>query len=89
VSFRRELYAPRGGPNGGDGGDGGSVYVDAVAGLNTLADYRYTRKFDAERGENAWVPNAPAKSGADLHIRVPVGTMIYRCRLPRNCSAIW
>ncbi len=77
VSFRRELYAPRGGPNGGDGGDGGSIYVDAVAGLNTLADYRYTRKFDAERGENGMGTECTGKSGADLHIRVPVGTVIY------------
>ncbi len=77
VSFRRELYAPRGGPNGGDGGDGGSIYVDAVAGLNTLADYRYTRKFDAERGENGMGTECTGKSGADLHIRVPVGTVVY------------
>lgn len=77
VSFRRELYAPRGGPNGGDGGDGGSVYVDAVAGLNTLADFRYTRIFEAPRGENGSGTECTGKSGADLHIRVPVGTVIY------------
>ncbi|MHB8473202.1 MAG: Obg family GTPase CgtA [Gammaproteobacteria bacterium] len=77
VSFRRELYAPRGGPNGGDGGDGGSVYVDAVAGLNTLADFRYTRIFEARRGENGSGTECTGKGGADLHIRVPVGTVIY------------
>lgn len=77
VSFRREMYAPRGGPNGGDGGDGGSVYVDAVAGLNTLADFRYARTFEAQRGENGSGTECTGKSGADLHIRVPVGTMVY------------
>jgi len=77
VSFRRELYAPRGGPNGGDGGDGGSIYVDAVAGLNTLADFRYTRSFEAKRGENGMGTDCTGRSGEDLHIRVPVGTIIY------------
>ena len=52
VSFRREKYVPRGGPNGGDGGDGGDVYMKADVNLNTLVDYRFTKFYQAGRGEN-------------------------------------
>ncbi len=52
ISFRREKYVPKGGPDGGDGGDGGDVYVVADDNTNTLVDYRFTRRYDAKRGEN-------------------------------------
>lgn len=77
VSFRREKYIPRGGPNGGDGGDGGSVFLVADSGLNTLADFRVTRSFRAERGDNGAGSEMTGKSGADLTIPVPVGTLVY------------
>ena len=77
VSFRREKFIPRGGPDGGDGGDGGSVYLLADAGLNTLADFRYDRRFRARRGENGAGRNCTGKSGEDLEVRVPAGTLVY------------
>ncbi|MDH5802560.1 MAG: Obg family GTPase CgtA, partial [Gammaproteobacteria bacterium] len=76
VSFRREKYIPKGGPDGGDGGDGGSVYLEADTGLNTLADFRYQRKFRAERGQNGMGKNCTGKKGEDLVVRVPVGTVV-------------
>ncbi len=76
VSFRREMYAPRGGPDGGDGGDGGSIYLVADVGLNTLADYRYTRRFRAERGQNGAGRNCTGRSAHDLRLKVPVGTSV-------------
>lgn len=76
VGFRREKFIPLGGPDGGDGGDGGSVYLIADSGLNTLADFRYTRRFDAERGQNGMGRDCTGKSGADSHIQVPVGTVV-------------
>lgn len=77
ASFRREKYIPRGGPDGGDGGDGGSVILKADAGLNTLIDFRYTRYFRAEHGEQGMGRQMTGKSAADLYIRVPVGTAVY------------
>lgn len=77
VSFRREKYVPFGGPDGGDGGDGGSVYLVGAEGLNTLADFRYKRRFAAERGQKGMGQNRTGKSGEDLLIPVPVGTVIY------------
>jgi len=77
VSFRREKYIPFGGPDGGDGGDGGSIYLVADAELNTLADYRFTRRFQAERGQKGMGANCTGRSGADLHIIAPVGTMVW------------
>ncbi len=76
VSFRREKYEPEGGPNGGDGGKGGSVYVVADRNLNTLIEYRYTRKFLAERGENGGSSDCYGKGGKDIFMHVPVGTII-------------
>jgi GTP-binding protein len=76
VSFRREKYIPFGGPDGGDGGDGGSVWLVADAGINTLVDFRHNRKFPAQRGENGRGRNCTGKSGADLVVAVPVGTMV-------------
>jgi GTP-binding protein len=77
VSFRREKYIPFGGPDGGDGGDGGSVYLEAESAMNTLVDFRHNRKFSAERGQNGMGNNRTGKSGADLVIKVPVGTLVH------------
>lgn len=76
VSFRREKYIPKGGPNGGDGGDGGSVYLLADVNLNTLVDLRYQRVHRAERGQNGMGRDMKGRAGADLVIRVPVGTRV-------------
>jgi len=76
ATFRREKYEPRGGPSGGDGGKGGSVYVIADGNLNTLVDYRFTRTFRGERGENGRSADCYGKHGEDLLLRVPVGTVI-------------
>jgi GTP-binding protein len=76
VSFRREKYVPRGGPDGGDGGRGGSVVLLADRNLNTLIDYRYTRIYRAEHGENGRGADCFGKGGADLVLRVPVGTVV-------------
>jgi GTP-binding protein len=76
ASFRREKYVPRGGPNGGDGGRGGSVYLVADANLNTLIDYRHERIFRAQNGENGRGSDCYGKSGRDIHLRVPVGTIV-------------
>jgi len=76
VSFRREKYIPRGGPDGGDGGDGGSVYLIADPNLNTLVDFRHQRRFRAERGQGGRGRNMTGRGGKDLLIRVPVGTRV-------------
>ena len=76
ASFRREKFIPFGGPDGGDGGRGGSIYAIADRNLNTLIDYRYTRMFRAERGENGRGSDCYGKGGDDLELRVPVGTVI-------------
>ncbi|TCJ96116.1 GTP-binding protein [Volucribacter psittacicida] len=74
VSFRREKYIPKGGPDGGDGGDGGDVYLLADENLNTLIDYRFEKRFAAERGENGRSSNCTGHRGKDIILRVPVGT---------------
>ncbi len=76
VSFRREKYIPRGGPDGGDGGDGGSIYLKANESLTTLADYRHKRIFSAENGQPGMGKGRTGISGNDLYIEVPVGTRI-------------
>lgn len=76
ASFRREKYEPEGGPSGGDGGRGGNVHVVADRNLNTLIEFRYTRKFLAERGENGASKDRYGKGGEDIILHVPVGTMI-------------
>ncbi len=76
VSFRREKYIPFGGPDGGDGGDGGSVILLGDASLNTMIDYRYTRKFRAEAGSPGKGRNCTGKAGEDLTLPVPIGTTI-------------
>ena len=77
VSFRREKYIPFGGPDGGDGGDGGSVFVVADDNLNTLIDLRFTRTFRAENGQAGMGRNMTGKSGEDLEIPLPKGTIVY------------
>lgn len=77
LSFRREKYIERGGPDGGDGGHGGSVYLVADPSLNTLADFRMARKFKAEGGEGGSGRNKTGKSGDDLEINVPCGTVVH------------
>lgn len=77
LSFRREKYIPRGGPDGGDGGDGGSVFLRANEGLNTLADFRHRRKFKAERGQNGAGRNCAGPKGSDCTIDVPIGTIAH------------
>ncbi len=76
LSFRREKYVPKGGPDGGDGGDGGSVYMQAENDLNTLVDYRYQRRYKAENGEPGRGSDCTGKKGEDLYLKVPVGTTI-------------
>jgi len=77
MSFRREKYIPRGGPDGGDGGDGGSVFIVADVNVNTLVDFRFTRQFKAKNGEPGAGRNLTGKSGEDIYIKVPPGTMVY------------
>lgn len=76
VSFRREKYVPNGGPDGGDGGKGGDVIFVVDKGMNTLADYRHRRKFAAQPGEEGGKRNCHGKSGEDLILKVPEGTVI-------------
>lgn len=77
VSFRREKFIPFGGPDGGDGGDGGSIYLQATKSLNTLMTYRYTRSYNAERGEDGAGANRTGKAGDDLYLEVPLGTQVF------------
>ncbi len=75
-SFRREKYIAKGGPDGGDGGDGGSVYLEADENLNTLVDYRFTKKFFAQNGEGGRGTNCTGQKGEDLILPVPIGTSV-------------
>ena len=77
VSFRREKYIELGGPDGGDGGDGGSVYLIGDVNLNTLVDFRYSRRYKAENGGTGGRRRMTGKSGDDLYIKVPLGTVVY------------
>lgn len=76
VAFRREKYVAAGGPDGGDGGKGGDVYFEVESGMNTLADFRYKKKFIAEDGQKGDGGNRYGKSGNDLYVKVPAGTLI-------------
>src|SRR5580658_3219247 len=75
-SFRREWRVPLGGPDGGDGGRGGDVYVRADANLSTLLDYTYRDSWEAERGEHGMGSNKTGRSGADVVLPVPPGTLV-------------
>jgi GTP-binding protein len=77
LSFRREKYIPKGGPDGGDGGDGGDVVLVTDGGLNTLVDFRYKRRFRAESGRPGAGSDCTGRRGADLEVRVPAGTQVY------------
>src|SRR5262249_29388394 len=77
VSFRREKFIEFGGPNGGDGGNGGDVIAEAVEGLNTLIDYRYQQHFKAKTGGGGMGKDRHGANGADIVLKVPVGTQIY------------
>jgi len=77
MSFRREKYIEFGGPDGGDGGDGGSVYLIGDTNLNTLADFRFTRSYRAEGGEQGKRRNMTGGSGEDIYVKVPLGTLVY------------
>lgn len=77
VSFRREKYVEFGGPDGGDGGDGGSIYLRARDGVNTLADFRFQRSFQAQSGQAGEGRNKRGKSGEDMIIDVPIGTQVF------------
>ena len=76
ASFRREKYIQYGGPDGGDGGRGGSVILEAESGLNTLVDFRHQRKYKAQNGQGGSGRNMTGRSGEDIVIRVPLGTIV-------------
>lgn len=95
VSFRREKYIPRGGPDGGDGGKGGDVAIVADNSLSSLLDFKYKKSYVAERGEHGQGSNCTGKNGKDIKIRVPVGTVIKDAEtneiiedLTRDCQEI-
>ena len=77
LSFRREAFVEFGGPDGGDGGRGGHVVVEAVAGLNTLIDFRYRRHYKAGRGQHGMGRNRTGATGKDIVLKVPAGTQIF------------
>lgn len=76
ITFRREKYIPKGGPDGGDGGDGGSVYLIASDNVNTLVDFRYHSTHRAERGRNGMRANSKGRQGEDCYVQVPTGTLV-------------
>lgn len=80
VSFRREKYVASGGPDGGDGGKGGSIYFTVNPDMNTLLDFRYKKIFKAQNGENGSGSHCYGKSGEDLYIGVPLGTIVKDAR---------
>jgi len=77
VGFRREKFIEFGGPNGGDGGRGGNVWVECVANLNTLLDYRYQQHFKAKKGGNGMGQNRTGAGGADVVLKLPPGTQVF------------
>ncbi len=77
LAFRREIRVPRGGPSGGDGGHGGSIYVIASPHINTLINYRFHPEFEAQRGGHGEGSNCTGKTGLDLELQVPIGTLVY------------
>lgn len=83
ISFRREKYVAAGGPDGGDGGKGGDIYFEVDPNSNTLIDFRYKKKFKAENGKNGEGANRYGKSGEDLIIQVPIGTVVKDAKTNR------
>ena len=77
LSFRREKFVPRGGPDGGDGGDGGGIYLIVDEGLNTLVDFRHSRLFRAKSGQAGMGRDRYGKKSDDVIIKVPLGTLVY------------
>jgi len=77
LSFRREKFVPRGGPDGGDGGPGGSVYIVAAPRKNTLVDFRFHPEFKAPKGQHGQGANRTGSTGRDLEIEVPIGTLVF------------
>src|SRR5690554_6058898 len=77
LSFRREKFIPRGGPDGGDGGNGGDVYLKVDEGLSTLLDYRYHAHYKAHNGAHGMGKNRHGKNGESLTLMVPPGTLVY------------
>ena len=77
VSFRREKFIPMGGPDGGDGGDGGSIWLEATLGLNTLADFRNTRTYEAKHGQKGQSKDMTGRGGEDMVVPVPIGTLVF------------
>lgn len=77
ASFRREKYVPKGGPDGGDGGKGGDVIIAGKRDLTTLLDFKYKRIYRAENGKNGGGKNKTGREGQDIHLHVPLGTIIY------------
>ena len=78
VSFRREIYIPKGGPDGGDGGNGGDIVFRADKDTNTLIDFRFTPILEAEDGKNGSGTRSAGRSGKDLVVEVPIGTIVYK-----------
>src|SRR5206468_12597113 len=76
TSFRREKFIPLGGPDGGDGGHGGDVYLRAVSGINTLADFRIEKLYKAQHGEPGSSNDCFGRGGEDLYVPVPIGTIV-------------
>src|SRR4029077_16852877 len=76
ISFRREKFVPRGGPDGGDGGDGGSILLEADPAIRTLLDFHYQRHYTAERGQHGKGSNKHGASGEHTVLRVPLGTVV-------------
>src|SRR6188768_3799520 len=77
LSFRREKFVPRGGPDGGDGGGGGNVFIVASHAKNTLVDFRFHPEFEARSGQHGQGSNRTGFTADDLEIEVPVGTLVY------------
>ena len=89
VSFRHEIYIPKGGPDGGDGGKGGDIIFRADKNTNTLIDFRFTPILEAENGKNGSGQRSTGRSGKDLIVDVPIGTCVYRLQheeTPRSRS---
>src|SRR6185295_17079649 len=77
LSFRREKFVPRGGPDGGDGGPGGNVFLVAHANLNTLLNFRFQKLFEAGNGAQGEGSNRTGKTGSDITLKVPIGTQVF------------